>query len=156
MKESITVMVLIILNEIRGEENNVKKQANLKTNWQIISNNLFTFFNMILFLLAVLLLIIESYTNMFFVIIATFNTMIGIVQEFRARATIKKLSLITEQKVTCIREGLFVDIDIEEIVLDDLVLYKSGKQIVADSELEYGELTVNEANITGESKMIIL
>ena len=136
-------------------KNNVKKQANLKTNWQIISGNLFTFFNMILFLLAMLLLIIRSYTNMFFVVIATINTLIGIIQEFRARSTIKKLSLITEHKVTCVREGLFLDIEIEDIVLDDLVLYKSGKQIVADAVLDFGELTVNEANITGESKMIV-
>jgi cation-transporting ATPase E len=134
--------------------NNVKKQANLKTNWEIISSNLFTFFNMILFLLAVLLFIIESYRNMFFIVIATINTSIGIFQEFRARATIKKLSFITENTVTVVREGLFLDINIEEIVIDDLVLYKAGKQIVADSVLEYGEMSVSEANITGESKMI--
>lgn len=136
-------------------KNNIKKQANLKTNWQIVSSNLFTFFNMILLLLAILLLLIESYRNMWFIVIAIINTSIGIIQEFRARSTIKKLSLITENTITVIREGLFSDIDIEEVVIDDLVLYKSGKQIVSDAVLEYGELTVNEANITGESKMII-
>ena len=136
-------------------KNNVKKQANLKSNWQIISSNLFTFFNMILVLLAILLFLIQSYKNMWFVVIAAINTSIGIFQEFRARSTIKKLSLITEQNITVIREGLFLDIDIEAIVIDDLVLYKSGKQVVADALVEYGELTVNEANITGESKMII-
>ena len=136
-------------------KNNIKKQANLKTNWQIISSNVFTFFNMILLLLAILLLVIQSYRNMWFIVIALINTSIGIVQEFRARSTIKKLSLITENTITVIREGMFFDIDIQDIVIDDLVLYKTGKQIVSDAVLEYGELTVNEANITGESKMII-
>ena len=136
-------------------KNNIKKQENLKTNWQIISSNVFTFFNMILLLLAILLLVIKSYRNMWFIVIALINTSIGIIQEFRARSTIKKLSLITENTITVIREGMFFDIDIQEIVIDDLVLYKTGKQIVSDAILEYGELTVNEANITGESKMII-
>lgn len=136
-------------------KNNVKTQANLKTNWEIISSNVFTFFNMILFLLAILLFSIKSYRNMWFMVIALINTSIGIIQEFRARSTIKKLSLITEHHITVVREQLFLDIDIEAIVLDDIVLYKSGKQIVADSIIEDGMLTVNEANITGESQTII-
>lgn len=136
-------------------KNNIKTQANLKTNWEIISSNVFTFFNMILFLLAILLFSIQSYRNMWFMVIALINTTIGVVQEFRARSIIKKLSLITEHHITVVREELFLDIDIEDIVLDDIVLYKTGKQIVADSIIEDGILTVNEANITGESQTIV-
>ncbi|MBI9008637.1 MAG: HAD-IC family P-type ATPase [Tenericutes bacterium] len=133
---------------------NIKKQDNLKTNWEIISSNLFTFFNMILTLLAGLLFIVNSYLNMWFIIIAAINTGIGIFQEFKARATVKNLSLIKESKITVIRQGMHVEILIEDIVLDDLVLYKAGKQVVADSFVENGELSVSEANITGESKMV--
>ncbi|XMB72412.1 HAD-IC family P-type ATPase [Mycoplasmatota bacterium WC30] len=137
-----------------GKSNN-KKQSNLKTNWQIVSSNLFTFFNLILVLLAILLISIGSYKNLWFMVIAFINTAIGIFQEFRARSSVEKLSLITENKIIVIREGLFLEIDIESIVIDDLVIYKSGKQIVADSIIEHGELNVNEANITGESKSVI-
>ncbi len=136
-------------------KSNIKKQSNLKTGWEIISSNLFTFFNLILLLLGVLLISIESYKNLWFMVIAIINTSIGIFQEFRARATVKKLSLITENKITVIREGLFIEIDIESIVIDDLVIFKSGKQIVSDSIIENGELNVNEANISGESRSII-
>lgn len=135
-------------------QSNIKKQNNLKTNWEIISSNLFTFFNMILLVLGILLLTIQSYQNMLFVLIATINTGIGIFQEFKARATVKNLSLIKENKVTVVRQGMHIDILIEDIVLDDLVLYKAGKQVVADTVIESGELSVSEANLTGESRMV--
>jgi cation-transporting ATPase E len=135
-------------------KSNIKKQNNLKTNWEIINSNVFTFFNMILTLLAILLLTVQSYRNMWFIVIATINTGIGIFQEFRARATVKNLSLIKEYKVTVVRQEIHIEINVEDIVIDDLVLYKAGKQVVADTIIENGELSVSEANITGESRMI--
>jgi len=133
---------------------NLKHESNIKTNWQIISGNLFTFFNLILAFLATLLLSIRSYKNLWFVVIAVLNTSIAIVQEFRARSIINKLSLISEDSVMVVRQGLFIKIPIEKIVLGDLISYSAGKQIVTDGVIEYGELTVNEANITGESKSV--
>ncbi len=133
---------------------NLKHESNVKTNWQIISGNLFTFFNLILAFLAALLLSIRSYKNLWFVVIAVLNTSIAIVQEFRARSIINKLSLISEDSVMVVRQGLFIKIPIEKIVLGDLISYSAGKQIVTDGIIEYGELTVNEANITGESKSV--
>lgn len=134
---------------------NYRNQENVKSTWEIVSNNLFTFFNGILAIMAVLLLSIQSYENMWFIVIAAINTGIGIFQEIRARETIRKLTLITENRVTVVRQGLFVEIDIEDIVIDDLVFYTAGKQVVADAILEHGKLNVNEANITGESDDII-
>ncbi|HPJ23582.1 MAG TPA: HAD-IC family P-type ATPase [Bacillota bacterium] len=134
---------------------NQKRESNLKTNWQIISENVFTYFNMILALLAILLLIIKSYENLWFMVIALINTGIGIYQEFRARKTIQNLSLITENKVMVVREGLFIEIGVDEIVIDDLISYTSGKQIVTDGVIEYGSLNLNESNITGESRSVV-
>ncbi len=134
---------------------NKKRESNLKTNWQIIRSNVFTYFNMILTLLGILLLSIKSYTNLWFMVIAIINTSIGVYQEFRARKTIMDLSLIKETKVMVVREGLFLEISIEEIVLGDLVIYTSGKQVVTDGVVEYGSLNVNESNITGESKSVM-
>ncbi len=134
---------------------NLNKETNQKTGWQIIRTNLFTYFNMILALLAALLISIGSYENLWFMVIALINTTIGIVQEFRARAMVRKLSFIQEQKVTVIRQGLFLEIGVKEIVIDDLLMYSSGKQIVADGILEDGMLNVNEANITGESRAVV-
>lgn len=133
---------------------NVKKEENLKTNWQIISSNLFTFFNMVLALIAALLISIGSYENTWFIVIATINTGIGIYQELKAKSIIKKLSLISTQKVTVVREGICLEIDVEDVVIDDLVFYDGGKQIVADAVVQDGRITVNEANITGESDAV--
>ncbi len=134
--------------------NNYKREDNLKTNWQIISGNLLTFLNLILVIMAILLISVHSYRNLMFIIIAAINTGIGIFQEFRARETVKSLSLVKESTLPVVRQGLFININIEDIVLDDLVLYKAGKQVVADSYIEHGEMNVSEANITGESRMI--
>ncbi len=133
---------------------NLKHESNVKTNWQIISGNLFTFFNLILAFLAALLLSIGSYKNLWFVVIAVLNTSIAIIQEFRARSIINKLSLISEDHVMVVRQGLFIKIPLEKIVLGDLVSYSPGKQIATDGIIEYGEMNVNEANITGESKSV--
>lgn len=87
-------------------------------------------------------------------VIAVLNTSIAIIQEFRARSIINKLSLISEDHVMVVRQGLFIKIPLEKIVLGDLVSYSPGKQIATDGIIEYGEMNVNEANITGESKSV--
>jgi cation-transporting ATPase E len=147
--------VLEVNERIAEGKTNVSVKSNLKSPWKIISSNLFSYFNLILALIALLLLSIGSYENMWFVVIALANTLIGIFQEFKARSIIKKLSLITESKVVVIREGLEVEISVDEVVVDDLFLLNSGRQIITDSIVENGVLSVNEANLTGESNSIV-
>ncbi|MFA7076318.1 MAG: HAD-IC family P-type ATPase [Candidatus Izemoplasmatales bacterium] len=141
----------------RIHEGKINKSAksNLKSPWQIISTNLFSYFNLILVVLALLLVSIGSYENTWFIVIALANTSIGIFQEFKARSTIKKLSLITDSKVTVIREGFELEIPVDSVVIDDLFLLSAGKQIITDSIVEDGVLSVNEANLTGESHSIV-
>ncbi|MBN2540136.1 MAG: HAD-IC family P-type ATPase [Bacilli bacterium] len=134
---------------------NQKRESNIRTNWQIISGNVFTYFNMILSLIEILLIMIQSYTNLWFMVVALINTSIAIVQEFRARAMIQSLSLITENTIMVVRQGLFVEVAVDKVVLGDLISYSAGKQVVTDGNIEFGELTVNESNITGESKSIV-
>ncbi len=133
---------------------NVTPKSNLKSPWRIIRDNLFSYFNLLLSIIALLLVSIGSYENMWFIVIALANTLIGIFQEFKARAIIKDLSLITDSKVVVIREGLELEIPIQEVVLGDIYILNSGKQIIADSIIEDGYITVNEANLTGESDSI--
>lgn len=148
-------LTLVEVNQrIIDKKTNISSKSNLKTPWQIISGNLFSYFNLILSVIALLLISIKSYENIWFVVIALANTLIGIFQEFKARSIIKKLSLITDSKVKVIREGIEVNIPVEEVVLDDLFILSSGKQIITDSIIEDGSITVNEANLTGESDSI--
>jgi cation-transporting ATPase E len=147
--------VLEVNERIAQGKTNKSIKSNLKSPWQIISSNLFSYFNLILSIIALLLLSIKSYENMWFVVIALANTLIGIFQEFKARSIIKNLSLITDSKVTVIREGLTIDVSVDEIVIDDIFMLCAGKQIITDSIVENGVISVNEANLTGESKSIV-
>ncbi len=120
-------LTLVEVNQrIIDKKTNISSKSNLKTPWQIISGNLFSYFNLILSVIALLLISIKSYENIWFVVIALANTLIGIFQEFKARSIIKKLSLITDSKVKVIREGIEVNIPVEEVVLDDLFILSSG------------------------------
>lgn len=133
---------------------NTSQKSNLKTPWKIISSNVFTYFNMLLSIIALLLISIGSYKNLWFIVIALINTLIGIIQEFKARKTIMNLSLLSDSKVKVIRQGIEIEINVEEIVLDDVYKLEAGKQIIADSVVIEGAITVNEANLTGESDSI--
>ena len=133
---------------------NASSKSNLKTPWKIIRTNVFTYFNMLLAIIAALLISIGSFKNLWFMVIALINTLIGVVQEFKARATIKNLSLISDTMVKVVRQGIEMDIDVEDIVLDDVYKLEAGRQIIADSVVLEGAITVNEANLTGESDSI--
>ena len=118
---------------------------------QIIRTNLCTFFNFLNLVLALAVILVGSPKNALFVGVIFCNTVIGIVQEIRAKRVIDKLSLISAPKATVMRGGEKQEIDIKEIVLDDLLLLSSGKQICTDCEILEGECEVNESLITGES-----
>jgi cation-transporting ATPase E len=133
---------------------NVSKHSNLKTPWKIIRTNVFTYFNMLLAIIAVLLISIGSYKNLWFMVIAFLNTIIGLIQEFKARSTIKNLSLISDAKVTVIRQGIEFDIDVEDVVINDVYKLEAGKQIITDGVVVQGSMMVNEANLTGESDSV--
>ncbi|MDY0373358.1 MAG: HAD-IC family P-type ATPase [Candidatus Izemoplasmatales bacterium] len=134
---------------------NRKPASNLKSVGKIISDNLFSYFNLILALLAILLISIRSFENMFFVVIALMNTLIGIIQELKARSTVKELSLLSQPMASVIRQHFELEIPIEELVVDDLYCLKAGNQIVTDSDIAEGVLIVNEANLTGEAEPVV-
>lgn len=146
---------LEVNERIASGKTNRSVKSNLKSPWKIISSNLFSYFNLILAVIALLLVSIRSYENTWFIVIALANTLIGIFQEFKARSIIKKLSLITDSKVKVIREGLEVEISVDDLVIDEIFLLDAGKQIITDAVVEHGVISVNEANLTGESHSIV-
>ncbi len=133
---------------------NVVSSSNLKSIQKIVTENIFSFFNLILAVLAVLLISIQSYENLFFLLIAILNTVIGIIQELKARNTIKELSLLSATSASVIREGVKIDIPINEIVINDICCVSLGNEIVTDASIISGQITVNESNLTGESDPI--
>lgn len=130
---------------------NADENPNTRTYKQIIKENTLTFFNFLNLVLLVLILIVRSYKNAFFVCIIIINTVIGIVQEVRAKKTLDKLAILTARKSIVIREGQKWTVPTEELVLDDIVCLKAGDQVPADVCILEGSLEVNESLLTGES-----
>lgn len=130
---------------------NADENPNTRTYKQIIRENTLTFFNFLNLVLLVLVLLVGSYKNAFFVCIIVINTLIGIAQEIRAKKTIDKLAILTARKSVVIREGQKWTVPTEELVLDDVVCLKTGDQVPADARVLEGSVEVNESLLTGES-----
>lgn len=125
-----------------------------KTTKQIIKENVFTYFNLIFLVLAILLVLVGSYKDLTFLPVIILNTIIGIIQEIRAKRILSKLNVMNATEVTVIRDGKNVKVPIEQLVVDDVILLKTGEQIPADAEVIEGEIRVNESLLTGESDEI--
>lgn len=121
---------------------------------QIIFDNFFTLFNLLNFGLGFAVLVVGSYKNLLFLGIVICNMLISILQEIKAKKTVDKLSLFSQSKVEVIREGKKLNISANEIVLDDVLCFYLGNQILVDSVVLSGECLVNEAFITGEETPI--
>ena len=122
---------------------------------RIVLENLITPFNILNFVLAVMILIVGSYKNLLFMGVIICNIFIGTVQEIRAKKTIDKLSLIAEPKAHVIRDGIKQAIAIHDIVMDDITFLGAGNQVCSDAVVIEGECEVNESLLTGESEPVL-
>lgn len=134
---------------------NVNENPNTRTYKQIIMENTLTFFNFLNIVLLVLVLFVGSYKNSMFMGIIIINTVIGIFQEVRAKKTLDKLAILTENKAVVLREGKKWSISTEKLVLDDLIYLKTGDQVPADAKVIEGSLEVNESLLTGEADNLV-
>ena len=121
---------------------------------EIIGSNLLTLFNLLNFALAVCLALVGSYRNMLFLGVVISNTLIGTVQELRARRTVRSLTLATTDPIRVLRGGKTLSVQPEELVQGDLVILARGAQIPADGTIRSGSCHVNESLLTGESNEI--
>lgn len=129
-------------------------QGSGKTEAQIVRDNVFTFFNLVFVVLAVCLFAVGSYLNAGFLGVVVCNTVIGIVQQLRAKRTIDKLTLLSAHKVRCVRDGEIQLLTSDELVRDDIVEFRAGEQICADAVVRTGTAQANEALITGEADAV--
>lgn len=127
-----------------------------RTRTQIILSHTFTYFNLLNFILAGLILLSGQYKNMLFMGIVISNSLIGIIQELKVKSLIDKLSIVTATKARRIVNGQIVEIPIEDIVVGDCLKFCTGDQIVVDSIVQSAEgLEVNESLLTGESVPVL-
>lgn len=139
---------------------NGEQTVRTKSVAQILRSNILTFFNFVFIVLAVLLAGfvpagMDGIGNFGFLILIVFNTLVGIVQELRAKRTMDRLSLLSAPKAVVVREGETREIAIEDIVLDDIAELSSGRQVCADGIIVEGSCEVNESLVTGEPDAIV-
>ena len=137
----------------RGEVNKSREKSG-KSYFRIVIDDLFTFFNMIWALIAVLMIAFRSYSNLTFLAVIIPNILIAIIQECRAKHTVEKLSVTTDPRAVVIRDGEAVEIAAEQIVLGDVMRVSMGQQILADAVVVSGLAEANESMLTGELNAI--
>lgn len=128
--------------------------SNAKSTRQIIRENTLTFFNLVFVVLAAMLVFTGHFQDMMFLGIAAVNSVIGIIQQLRSRATLEKLNLLSESRVKVVRDGQLGTVPLHKLVREDIVELGAGDQIPADGPVMTGQVTVNEALITGEADPI--
>jgi cation-transporting ATPase E len=133
---------------------NISREKAGKSYLRIIFDNLFTFFNMVWAIIAVVLIACGSYTNLTFMFIVIPNILIATVQEIRAKKTVEKLSVTTEPKAVVVRDGKECEINVKDIVLGDVMRIELGKQVLSDGIVLDGVAEANESMLTGEADAI--
>ena len=133
---------------------NVTNEKNGKSYLRIVTSNLFTFFNMVWAIVAIVLVACNSLSNLTFLAVIIPNVLIAIIQESRAKRTVEKISVTTDPKAQVVRDGVLTLIDAKEIVLGDVIKIEMGNQVLSDSVVISGIAEANESMLTGESNAI--
>lgn len=133
---------------------NIEVKPPSKSTLEIIRTNIFTYFNLIFLLIAIILLAVKSYRDLTFLPIIISNAIIGIVQELRSKKILDKLKMLNAPYALVIRDGKEKKISARDLVRDDIVIFKAGDQICADAVVLDGKVNVNESLLTGEADEI--
>ena len=156
MKDNIIGLTDEEVNERinKGLKNYVVKVKS-KSIKKILKDNCITVFNILNVCLSLSVFLVGSVKNGLFICFVTINTLIGIIEEVKAKITLEKIKILVKNCATVIRNGEEKEIDANDIVLDDVIKYTSGAQVLVDSECLDNNLLVNESLVTGESEPIV-
>ena len=134
---------------------NESVDSSTKTVAQIIRSNVVTYYNLIFLIITILLIVVGSFRDLTFLPIIIANMLIGIIQELRSKKILDDLTILNTPKITVRRNGSNQEVLADELVQDDVITLSAGGQIPADALVLSGNITVNEALITGEADEII-
>lgn len=152
--DGIGLTVAQVEERVQKGYDNAPIEPPSKSFGQIVFANVFTYFNIIFFILAAFIISVGSWRDLMFMGVVIANTAIGIIQEFRSKRTLDKLTLLNAPKGTVVRDGNWIKIDTTQVVRDDVAQFSAGNQIYADAEVISGSCYVNESLITGEADEI--
>ncbi len=166
MKEDINIKEGLSSAEVKERYDkglvNYDDTPKTKSIGKIIKDNFFNYFNFLNLALGIAVFIAGSLggdignalKNCLFMGVVIVNSIISVVEEIISKRITDKLSIINQSKITVLRDGKEKQISIHSLLIDDIVIYKPGDQIAADSIVLDGTLEVNESCITGESDSI--
>ncbi len=143
-----------VRQRVQAGQVNTPPDSPTKSVQRIVFENLFSFFNLIFYVIAGFLIAVGSFEELVFLLVVAANTAIGIIQELHSKKKLDELSLLSAPKATVIRDGTEQTIPTAQLVRDDLILLAAGNQIPADAQVLSGSVQVNESLITGESDEI--
>lgn len=143
-----------VQNRIKDNLVNFDSSVPTKSIKQIIFDNFFTLFNFLNLFLGIAVFLVGSYKNMLFLGIMLINTAISTFQEIHSKRIVDKLAIMAQSKVRVIRNGTETEISINDLVLDDIVIFKTGNQVPTDCIILDGDVLSNESFITGEPDSI--
>ena len=127
-----------------------------RTYAQIVRENVFTFINIVIFVLAVALILVGRASDALVSVgVISLNIAVSVVQEIRAKRTLDQIALLTRPTATVIRDGQESSVPPEELVVGDVLKVGPGDQIVLDGKvIGDGKMQVDESQLTGESNLI--
>ena len=140
----------------RQEKNLVNYDTSVPTKSikKILFDNFFTIFNFLNLFLGIIVFMAGSFKNMIFLSVVIINTAISTIQGIHSKKVVDRLSVLASSKARVIRDGKRQEISINEIVIDDVLEFKTGSQIATDSIILNGTVQVNESFLTGEPDSI--
>ena len=138
---------------LEGKVNRVKDTQS-RSYLEIITNHVFTYFNLIHLVLFILVIMTKEIQNGLFMIAIVFNALIGIINEIKAKHILDQLTLLVVDEIETYRDEKWINVRSDDLVLDDVIKLKNGMQIPSDCTVEEGYLEVDESILTGESQSI--
>jgi len=130
---------------------NEKEKNDVKA---IVKKNVFTYFNAIFLGLSILLIIAGSFKSLTFLPVVVANTLIGIIQQVKAKRILDSLTLISQSYYKVKREDREIPVAMNDLRQGDIICLEGGQQIPADADVTDGKIMVNEALLTGEENEI--
>ncbi len=145
----------VLTRRERGEGNEMDVSRG-RSYWNILSTNLFSFFNIILFAVGIILIGFGRYNDaVITVITALSSTLIRTFQEIRAKRQLDQIALLVRPITTVLRAGIEQMIDASQLVKDDLIHLRTGDQALADGVVMGENIAeVDESLLTGESDLV--
>ncbi len=125
-----------------------------KSYFEIILTNVFSFFNILLYAIAALMIVAKKYDGLFFLGVLIPNVIIGLYEDIKVRRLMDKVHIVNSPRSVVVRDSVESVIFSKDLALDDIVKLKQNDQISADSIVVEGVIGVNESLLTGESLTI--